>query len=499
MSTHVHRGITVTFDGSPDVHILTDKGILVQPNTRILSVTPAESTTTTGVRNGASINKMANEGLPTFGQPAGVATQPYEGRHPWGTYPNPGYATTSKLTLPYTMLAGDQIVFTKSVAEGFGTEHNPVARAFWPGDGESYIDEALSISCVSYDTTPADGALLGFGRTGNGATVRLLRDQRQLPVSRIDTSLLPSTINWGTLTTGSLPTIAFYETVFAEFGVPLIAGSITRYWSPNQQGFQYGEVNAHAISQALMHLCRSDITASAKATLAELLVQRGLDYAGMWMDGQYSKPSGGQAMGEKFLIILAGRLLGITELQDPDTWIMANLGTPGELKGQRFAESARISQFPVNTATDAADNFWWHGDADWDLMFSFNDIGDGNFLRYAPTTWTTGNVFGIGGYMFRSMGAMMGIGLAANLFGLDTEMGVDFMRFLEHYMLLNDNVNENLHGPGATAIAAMIARDPVLGPPSPPGQNWGYQQINPSGFGDGLCQEVWNLHFTPAV
>lgn len=453
---------TTLFDGSIRVHLTNGA------TATLTAYTPAASGSGAGVhgdgskRNGASVN------LPGNAMTAGSAATPFDGR--WN------YGTTYQVTLPLTCQAGDVVIIAKSTAEGVGL--TTVTRAsYWSVEGDSVVDEMFLIEFVDY--APSGAAPLRLFGLGSGSVSRMFRKSSQMHESDIDLSRLPRDIDLSTLGV-SIPSYATMTALFDKFCGRVETGWGGRYSSPNLQDPGYGSHNCSAISQSLVMLCSDDDNAT-KLPLARALVQRGLDLWGAYIDGRVVRPNGGNIGGDKALCILAGHLLNIPALADPDE----------TLGRDAFPDSNRAVLFdpayvnPAGTYDATVPDCWWFESPRWPYSWQFTDaVAD--YQRFEPSTWTLhanlGNAsqeFAIN-YMEQVVGSMVGTVLAMQLMGRRSQMGEGIMTIIQNWM----------DGPPAGALAQLSA---VPGQVYLGNLTWG-QEFS-VGQGAGMCQAAWSSYW----
>jgi len=364
---------------------------------------------------------------------------------------------TQQIVLPLAIVPGDALVVT-STATG------PRA-AYWPVEGRSAIDEAMTVVFVAYPVTPG---LLRPPAIGNGFLARVFRSE-PIPESMVDLARLPSIVEvdglpvdwsaWG----AARPDLDYLTGLLRRFGGDLYDGWSTDTRTPDHQHPGYGSAYSAVVSQALVMLC-STAPAAAKRPLALAVVQRGLDLLGAFCDGRTNYPSGGHMQGRKALVIVCGHLLGIAPFTDPSASI-----------GASFQEDAYFEVAPAA---------WWFGSG-WTAGWRFESRApfDGSQLRHPPSTWgAVGSpahdtwAWMINGYMPQVLGSQVGTAVAMKLMGREREMGAAFYRMVEQWM----------EGPPAAARAELEAAGIKL--------PWGTDYAVVRGVG--FCVAAWHATAT---
>jgi hypothetical protein len=313
----------------------------------------------------------------------------------------------NSLPLPSQLLAGDALIISKAAVTP-GT--SPKDGYFDGLLGGSEVDEMMTIVSVSY---PLNVPLFRPPALGDGPIVKFLRSG-PIPKALLNLNKLPSIINLNQ--TGPRPPIAFLEKLFSDF-----SGDAYGDWEctsriPDLQHPGYGSFFAGAVSTALTYLCSTEPVES-KRKLATSMVQWGLDLAGAWGDGRVNYNNGGHMQGRKALIILAGHLLNLGPLSNPNSIV-----------GPAFQEDQAYFK-----QTDKA---WWFG---WKYGWeSHRGFDTKSWLRNEPSTWTNGfhgsNAWSLSGYMQHVLGCQVGTALAMKLMGLGYEMGESYMGMIEQWM-----------------------------------------------------------------
>lgn len=472
MPTLTKKNISVTIAEPVDVTELHDGNFLVHVGAGTATITaysPARIGAGGGagpgsVRNGAAINLPGNAEL----QPR-VAGDPFDGRT--------NYSPEHALSLPRRCVAGDVAIIALSKPSGTDVAAGP-RPSYWSVPGDSFVDEMLNVMFVGYPRDAATPRLRPFG-LGADPELRQLRGRFALREDKIDLSRLPSVIELGSLQGVDVPTWAEMESLVSDFCGEVRDGWGTRYVTPDLQNPGYGSHKQGFYSQCYVMLCSTESSAT-KRKLARSLVQWGLDLAGAYHDGRLTEPNGGNIQGCKGLIILAGHLLDIRAMRDPDAWL-------GE---DRFADSMRVGPFDpgVTTGGTASEEpvpaRWWFGTPDWPYRWDFLPGGWGEFQRRPPGTWTTIAQSGHGSqefgmqYLNQVAGCHVGQALAFELMGLRAEMGEGYMRFIEQWMT----------GPPPAARDQLAAVSAALG-----ALRWGEDYS--VGQGAGMCRAAWQRYW----
>lgn len=328
----------------------------------------------------------------------------------------------NNMQLPAQMTAGDAFIISRYAITP-GT--SPKDGYFDGLLGGSEVDEMLSIVTVNY---PLIEKLFRPPGLGDGIIARFLRSA-PIPYNMMQLNKLPSIINLNTIQQKiSLP---FLERLFSDF-----SGDAYGDWEctsriPDMQHPGYGSFFSGAVSTALTYLCSTEPVES-KRKLAASLVQWGLDLAGAFGDGRINYNNGGHMQGRKALIILAGHLLGVGPMANPNS----------VLGPQVFQED--LAYFKKEPKA------WWFG---WKYGWeSHRGFDARSWLSNEPSTWVTigdrNPVWSISGYLQHTVGSQVGTALAMKLMGLSYEMGEAFMGMIEQWM----------QGPPPEENAKLLAR-----------------------------------------
>ena len=320
--------------------------------------------------------------------------------------------------------------------------------SYWSVPGRSSIDSMQAYVFVSWDPTTAGDCFAPA--LGDGQIARFMRSV-PIPVARVNVGKLPSAIDLK-----GLPNVMpfdYYERLFAKFCGDIYAGWSTDTRTPDLQHPGYGAYLASVVSQALVMLCSTEPAAS-KAKLATAMAAWGLDLAGAYADGRdCGSANGGHMLGRKALIMLAGYLLGVEPLTNPNAYV-----------GKKFAED------DVFYETE-----WWEshlGRSGWR-----RNAGD-NFLNRHPSTWST-DAYGEKWrwrYIEQVVGAEIGTALAMGLMGLHPQFGWNCYQMCQNWMEKSKPI----------AITGQQALDVA----------WG--QDYAVGGGAGMCAAAWRQVNQPA-
>lgn len=317
---------------------------------------------------------------------------------------------------PQRVVPGDALILVRG---GSG-------RGDYPIDAESRsgIIEALPIVFVPYAVGPG---LLRPPAIGNDTACRFLRGQAgPIPEEAVRLGHLPSVVDvdaldvdwtkWG----AGKPGIQWLTAVFGKFCGETHDGWNTASFTPSRQHPGYGSYLAGAVSQAAVQLC-SIASHEAKKPLALAITQWGLDLAGAFSDGRRHDVAGGHCAGRKALVVLAGHLLGIEALANPNAAVR-----------DAFQEDRAYGS-----------GVWWFG-KEWDAVWTFNDAAawsSGQHVAFPPGQW--GNVqdaehdswaWALHSYLGQVVGAQVGTALAMRLLRREASMGRSYMRFVEQFM-----------------------------------------------------------------
>jgi hypothetical protein len=364
----------------------------------------------------------------------------HDADHIWRNVPGGVEGMPTPAGSPITCRAGDCVILARRCIPGLPRPD------YFPEAGKSEVSEMACISFVSY---PAQGPLFrGFG-IGSGL-VQMLRAYA-IPVAQMDLTRLPSVLEIPAARVAEM--LPYLERIFAGFNGEVRSEWGTETITPDKQNPGYGSRFASCVSMGLVLLC-STIPVSAKRTLATRMVQWGLDLAGAFADGRRNKSNGGHMQGRKALVILAGHLLGIPQMTDPD----------------RINPHFQETQGYSTTLPQG----WWNG---WKHVWHPFGPGSGSFVLRHPSTWTT--VDPPGGrceafrlsYAAQVLACQVGTALAMRLMGRQREMGSSYIGMIAQWM----------EGPKPMDVAALAAAG--LSYP------WGTDYA--VGPGRGMCADAW--------
>lgn len=345
---------------------------------------------------------------------------------------------------PLRVMPGDTLCVTKSATTN--GEHD--RRGYWVVPGRSRVDEAMAISFVGY--APVDGQFMVFPIGRKNPMMTLMRSILLHP-TQLKLNLLPSVIDLTQFP--NVPSFEYMEGIFSDFCGEFYDGWSTDTGTPDMQHPGYGRSLASLVSQAYILLCSTE-PVERKTKLAVLMVQWGLDLAGAFLDGRVNYPNGGHMQGRKALIILAGHLLGVPQMKDPDATV-----------GPVFQESTAF--FEANPA-------WWFG-----AKYGWNcySATDGRFQSQDPTQWTKsdrGDVYRLSSYFPHVAGCQVGTALGIHLMGLDQQMGKAFMEVIKLWMTVPETAKSAI-----SAVGANI--------------EWGVDFSNGPGYG--MCAAAWRAYW----
>lgn len=376
-----------------------------------------------GQRNGNMLNVPGNNGIP-------ISTVN-------------SLATTGRKVMP-----GDVLIIVKDAA-------NPNLRTVeWPlpgSESRSRVDEAMAISFVAYD--PIEGQLTPpiIGRKTN-PIVNFLRGT-PVPTSLLNIGKLPSKFDLSLLD-NDVPSIELLEKVFSDTWGEYHDGWPTDQYTPALQNPGYGRNIAAWVSKGLLYLCSTEPPES-KQRLAALMVDQGWSLAGAFADGRINQSNGGHMQGRKALLILAGYLLNIAVMENPN-WL-----------GDIFQEN-HMHRFENG-------NSWWF-DPKWTAMW--RKASEWRFpCDKPPAQWTADEKWNMQGYYWPSCGANIGTALAMRAMGLEDAIGKPFMRAIEQYM----------EGPPEVAKQALVSAGVDV--------QWGLDWPAPW-TGVGFQKKLWEIYGT---
>jgi hypothetical protein len=304
---------------------------------------------------------------------------------------------------PLKVSAGDVLSITKS------DSNNTPRVANWPSTGyetRSRVQEAMAIAFVAY--APVEGQLFPspIGKATN-PIVSFLRSQPILP-NLVDLSKLQSVYDLSKFT--DMPGWALLERVFSDYWMEGYNGWNTDTSTPSAQHPGYGRDVASFVSQALIYLNSTDPIENKKK-LALSMVEQGLALAGAFADGRVHQANGGHMQGRKALLVLAGHLLDIPPMEDPN-WL-----------GNIFQEGHMHRKEPGRT--------WWFGE--WDVFWRRAS----EFIHpcdMPPSRWSPNEKWAFQGYYWHACGSNLGTAMAMNLMGLKKAMGSSFVEGIQQFM-----------------------------------------------------------------
>ena len=246
------------------------------------------------------------------------------------------------------------------------------------------------------------------------------------------------------------PPLRYWARLFGSYSGDHFSGWSTDTRTPDRQHPGYGSYLLGALSEAATALC-SD-TKDDKRPLARGIAQWGLDLAGAFASGRQSwMADGGHCQGRTATLILAGKLLGVREMQDPM-----------HLFGQNMVESRSYYR-----------GKWWCG--------GMGGIGwrkhwvDVPYLSQHPRDWTAYQRWAFQGYYPHVVGGSIGTALALRLLGLSRSLELPY-RAVQAYM----------DGPGEQAINDL----PSVGIAIPWGESYAVGSGAPN-----LCGLAWRRVF----
>ena len=310
--------------------------------------------------------------------------------------------------------AGDSLILAKSGPTM--VPRNEPGHYYHDAPCKSEIHRMGVVTFVNYpqrsDTT------FRVAGIGGGMIGGILRNY-EVPIPWLRLDKLPSVVD---IPPGKLRTLVPYlERIFSGFCGEVRSGWGTETITPAFQHPGYGSYMSSCVSLGLTVLC-STIPVTGKRRLAELMVQWGLDLAGAFADGRVNTSNGGHMQGRKALIILAGHLLNIPQMADPD---------------------AINPHFQETQGYETKDRGWWWGGT-WKHVWHPFGRSSGNFVGSHPATWShdatlpngntqRGERFRLS-YMNQVLGSQVGTALAMRLMGLQRQMGTAFIGAIGQWM-----------------------------------------------------------------
>lgn len=479
MATFTFEGITVTVSGvlNTDFGAWHDGMMWILPTTTISGWTPATATRSNGrYVNGGQLN------------PTGIQTETS-----LDSADGYGFRVGVSSTNPPSMSVGDVLVIGRSVSDANQPFNNVSDRP--PGEwvydtwNHQILESVLTIHCVA--AAPSADA---FRPPVSCSAVH--RQQFCITQLQADSTFEDAVTALPTDVDSSDP--AFPDLLDIREHFIGFSGEVRGFWATNKlmprwHSTGYAPTNTQLVSMALLMLC-SDMASVNKIALAKLLVQRGLDYAGAWLNG--NAIDDGHGFGRKSLILLAGKLLGIPWMEDID----ATLGTTTV----RFPESNGGNWFDGTNIGGGLTSFaWWHDPTwtvgwrtgqyqgfdrwptltqdpwfyqpDWDpttpfapklagTQVSFIDSINGPQLRNHPRDWTRYTFYGqwtgvpdlsdmrkmFDGYYSDHHECLVGTVLAMLLMDLDRQHGRNLLQGMDQFFA----------GPSAAADLELQSEQP---------------------------------------
>lgn len=363
----------------------------------------------------------------------------------WKNIPGNVEGMPMEQTVPLTCRAGDAVILARS-----GAAHVD-RKPYHDAPCKSEIHRMGIVQFVSYpqhSSTTFRPCGIGVDRS------QVLRDYR-VPLEQMKLDRLPSVVSLQPETVRTL--LPYLERLFGGFCGEVRDGWGTETITPAFQHPCYGGYLSNGVSLGLLMLV-STIPMTAKRVLAERMVQWGLDIGGAFYDKRVNTSNGGHMQGRKALVILAGYLLGIDDMRNPDKV------TP---------------HWQETIGYETLERTWWFGG--WRHIWHPFGYGSGWFVTTPPSQWTDDRVDSNGNtvrgqkfrmsYMNQVLGSQVGTALAMRLMGLQREMGSAFIGMVAQWM----------DGPPAGAMADL-ARAGMTFP-------WGTDYT--VGPGAGICADAW--------
>lgn len=350
-------------------------------------------------------------------------------------------------SLPIEVRAGDSLILAK--------EGMPMVprNTYHDAPCKSEIHRMGVVTFVNYpQRSESTFRVAGIG----GGMIGSIMRNFEVPSAWLRLDKLPSVV---TIPPEKMRTMVPYlEGIFAGFNGEVRDGWGTETITPAFQHPGYGSYLSSCVSLGLTALC-STMPVTQKRKLAERMVQWGLDLAGAFADGRVNTSNGGHMQGRKALIILAGHLLNIPQMADPD---------------------AINPHFQETQGYETKDRGWWWGGT-WRHVWHPFGRGSGNFVEVNPATWShdatmpngqtrRGERFRLS-YMNQVLGGQVGTALAMRLMGLQRQMGTAFIGAVGQWM----------EGPPAHAMATLAAEGMTF--------PWGTDYA--VGPGAEICADAW--------
>jgi len=375
------------------------------PQGRKHSNTPASGVLYVATPEGVVATQTSDGSLIIHGQ-----TTPFSIHHN-GTSLQIGRDGSATANLPATfetateIPAGSSVIIEKSIAI-------PSRGSYWDEvsvngeNGRSVNQESMAIVQVPWG--PQGTAVFRPPVLGSDILTQFLRNTPILE-SDVDLTKLPSVV----VLPASAPSLEYLESKFEFYAGDHYSGWNTDTRTPGFQHPGYGSHMAGLVSEAMTTLC-STMAMEDKRVLATRMCQWGLDLAGAFASGRENwEADGGHMLGRTPLMILAGHLLGIGDLANPQTLFSANLV---EADGNQYY-----------SATDA----WWYDSTPVDA-WAKHWVRSG-YVSSAPSTWTPQEIFDFS-YIDQTVGAQVGSVLALRLMGLGNNMGASCEKVVEWFM-----------------------------------------------------------------
>lgn len=360
---------------------------------------------------------------------------------------------------PLSCRAGDSVILAMRA-----TQQRAPRPEYYDAAGRSEISKMV---CVSFTKHPLSEPLLRSFGIGRGFVIEQLLRGYEIPTSQVNVNALPRTLNIPEAE--FVPLLAYAEKIFGKFCGEVGAGHGSDYITPDLQHPGYGSYLSSCVSIALVLLC-ANVPAHRKRRLATLTVQWGVDLAGAFcqspdilpgvVQGRKNTSNGGHMQGRKALIILAGYLLGIPQMTNPD------------VHTRDFQETHAYETVPGNG--------WWFG---WPHIWHPFGRGSGDFVNRPPATWTDDSAGHRGerfmlSYMSQVVASQVGTALAMHLMGLSKEMGLPHFGMISQWM----------DGPPQSVIEELRAASSES---APLGLSYPWGTDYRVGPGEGLCANAW--------
>lgn len=326
-------------------------------------------------------------------------------------------------------------VFVKTLS----SNNTHVRTTDWPQFGNqsrSRISEAMAVAFVDYK--PVEGQLFPppIGRDTN-PIINFLRSK---PITKdiLKFDKLKSIYDLSKVT--NLPGWDTLEEVFSDFWLEGYDGWNTDTQTPALQHPGYGRDLASWVSKGLLYL-NSTEPLEKKKKLATYMVDQGLALAGAFADGRVHQANGGHMQGRKALLVLAGYLLNIPQMSNPN-WL-----------GHIFQEDHMHRK---------DSDLWWF--EDWDVFWRRASEYKHPCNEH-PDGWTENQKWAFQGYYWHACGANIGTAMAMSAMGLSKGMGQDFIEGIRQYVVgPPDEAKEDVKNAGMTIPWGMDFPHPWNGP-----------------------------------